>query len=140
VCVHNPKTVNLKRRREIMTKSTVDNNGIGALYGTFDIYNKELSNEDIGKAVTLIGPNAVGLGKIGDVLLGMLEHTSNDLAIVQMCGVVRVPISLSCVTDTWPKFKNFVMVDGRGGVFATETCVGRGMILAVSEETCDVLL
>ena len=121
---------------------SVSNNGIGALYGTFDVDKTgddyDLTPDDVGKAVALSGDNEVDFGSDLGLLLGRLEHVQDGVATVQVSGVVRLPY-----VTTAPTVGDKVVVDGSGSVKqAGASDPGRGVVLAVdgSAATCDVLL
>ncbi len=133
---------------------TVDNNGIGALYGTFDINMTasvyDLTVDDVGEAVTLSGNNEITDGSDGDQLLGRLEHVAGGLATVQIGGVARFDINTG---ETSPAVGNGVVVDGAGKVYQAPAIAGatgdpaggniaRGTVIAVdsTNNTCDVIL
>jgi hypothetical protein len=131
---------------------TVDNNGIGALYATFDVHQTageyDLTADDVGKAAVLSGNNEVDLGSDGDALLGRLEAVRNGLATVQVAGVVRLDVNTG---QTAPSVGDAVVVDGAGKVYQAPALTGydpaggniaRGTVLAVdsTNNTCDVLL
>jgi len=130
---------------------TVDNNGIGALYATFDVHETggvdDLAETDVGKAVALSGSNETGFGSDGGALLGRLEAVRNGLATVQIAGVVRLDVNTG---KTAPTVGDRVVVDGAGKVYQAPALasddpaggnVGRGTVLAVdgTDNTCDVL-
>mgnify|MGYP006297260611 CR=1 FL=1 len=120
----------------------VSNNGIGALYGTFDIDSTgdafDLTSDDAGKAVVLSGNNEVDLGADAGVPAGRLEHVQDGLATVQIAGVMRLGyVAIAPVAG------DSVVVDGNGAVRqAGAEEPGRGLVLSVnsSAATCDVLL
>lgn len=120
----------------------VSNNGIGALYGTFEVDRTseipDLTPTDAGKAVALSGNNEVDFGVNAGLLLGRLEHVSEGIATVQLAGVARLPY----VTPA-PDIGDAVVVNGNGAVKkAGVSEPARGIVLAVSitNSTCDVLL
>jgi len=132
----------------------VDNNGLGALYGTFEIDTTageyDLSASNIGDAVALSGNNEVDHGSDGGKLLGRLEHVSGDLATVQVAGIARFDIN---TTKDAPQPGNGVVVDGAGKVYQAPVIaegsdvpaggnVARGTVIAIdsTNHTCDVLL
>ncbi len=124
-----------------MNKS-VSNNGIGALYGTFDIditgNDFDLTSDDVGKAVSLSADNEVDFGADGELVIGRLEHVQDGVATVQVIGVVRLPY-----VATAPSVGDAVVVDGSGSVKQAGVGEpGRGITLAVDStaSTCDVLL
>jgi len=121
---------------------SVSNNGIGALYGTFDIdktgEDYDLTSEDVGKAIALSDNNEVDFGSDAGLLLGRLEHVQDGIATVQVGGVVRLPY-----VTTAPTVGDAVVVNGAGSVKQVGTGEpGRGIVLAVdsANTTCDVLL
>ena len=133
---------------------TVDNNGIGALYATFDIDTTDseydLTSENIGDAVALSASNEVDLGADGGQLLGRLEHVDNGLATVQIAGVVRFNINTE---EDSPALGNGVVIDGTGKVYQAPAIDGatgdpaggniaRGTVIAIDavNDTCDVFL
>lgn len=124
----------------------VSNNGIGSLYGTFNIAMKNdcptLTIDDIGKAVTLAGNNTVYLGCIGDFLLGRLEHVSMGLATVQIGGVVRLDLTKRLRRK--PCIGGRVLVDGIGGIYGAcsgKDFNGRGTVLSINDDnTCEILI
>ncbi len=133
---------------------SVDNNGIGALYATFEIDKTgetyDLTIDNVGDAVSLSGNNEVDHGSDGNQLLGRLEHVCGGLATVQVAGVARLEINTG---KTAPDVGNGVVVDGAGKVYQApyiDGAVGdppggniaRGTVLAVdnTNHTCDVLL
>ncbi len=120
----------------------VSNNGIGALYGTFNIdttgSDYDLVADDAGKAVALSGDNEVDFGSDTGLLLGRLEHVQDGIATVQLSGVVRLPY-----VATAPTVGDAVVVDGNGSVKQAGVGEpGRGIVLAVdaTDTSCDVLL
>ncbi|RJP20419.1 MAG: hypothetical protein C4527_24905 [Candidatus Omnitrophota bacterium] len=133
---------------------TVDNNGIGALYATFEIDQTgaayDLTIDNVGDAVSLSGNNEVDHGSDGGQLVGRLEHVCGGLATVQIAGVARFSVN---TTKTAPAVGNGVVVDGAGKVYRAPAVDGaagdpaggniaRGSTLAVdnANHTCDVLL
>lgn len=96
----------------------VENNGIGALYASFNIKRIEgqyqLTEDDIGKAVSLSGDNETGLGSAGGKLLGRLEHVVGGLAAVQIAGVARLPLNDQ---QSLPGLGHAVVIDGAGKVY-----------------------
>ncbi len=133
---------NFEEKEDDLMARSISNNGIGALYGTFDI-NKtgddcDLTTSDVGKAVALSGDNEVDFGSDYGLLLGRLEHVQDGISTVQVGGVVRLPYVYPhpCVGDA-------VVVDGSGSAKqAGAGEPGRGITLAVNSiaGTCDVLL
>ncbi len=133
---------------------SVDNNGIGALYATFEIsktgQDYDLAIDDTGSAVHISGNNQINHGSDGDQLLGRLEHVAGGLATVQVSGVVRLDINTG---KPAPQVGNAVVVDGAGKVYQAPAIAGgsgdpaggniaRGLAVAVdsTNHTCDVLL
>ena len=130
---------------------TVDNNGVGALYATFDIdttgSNYDLTSDDVGDAVSLSGNNEVDHGTNGGQLLGRLEQANGGLATVQIAGIARFNINTG---ETAPGLGNRVVVDGAGKVYQAPAVadapaggnIARGTVIAVdaTNDTCDVLL
>ena len=136
-----------------MTRS-VDNNGIGALYATFDITQTEgaydLTLDNVGDAVALADNNQINHGADGGKILGRLAHVSGGLATVQLAGVARLNVNTG---ETPPAVGDAVVVDGAGKVYQAPAIAGatgdpaggnvaRGTVLAVDStlHTCDVLL
>jgi len=133
---------------------SVDNNGVGALYATFQIDTtagvSDLTINNLGDAVSLSASNEVDHGSDGGVLLGRLEHVGDGLATVQIAGVARFAVN----TDkTAPVVGNGVVVDGAGKVYKAPAIAegsdvpaggnpARGTVIAVDSinHTCDVLL
>ncbi len=121
--------------------------GIGGVYATFDIYQSgetdQLTDDDIGKAVTLTDNYECGFGNDGDLLLGKLvalspcEGTNGQRkATVQIAGVMTLPIR-----TTYPTIGDRVVADGLGSVKQAPALVGndpaggnvaRGTVLSVS--------
>ncbi len=132
---------------------TVDNNGIGALYATFNIHQTgedyDLEEANVGDAVVLSGSNQINHGSNGDQLLGRLEHVSGGLATVQIRGVARYRLKSGM---TAPCVGNGVVVDGAGEVYQAPAVaessgdpaggnIARGTTIAVDgTSTCDLLL
>lgn len=131
---------------------TVDNNGLGALYATFNIDKTgayyDLDSEDIGDAVALSNQYEVDHGSNGSQVLGRLEHVDNGLATVQIAGVARFDIDTG---KTAPVQRNAVVLNGSGKVYQAPVLTGydpaggnvaRGIVLSVdsTNHTCDVLL
>jgi len=128
----------------------IDNNGVGALYGTFTIAQKdgklELDSYDVGSAVVLTGNNEIG--RAAGTLLGKLENVSKmeSLSVVQVKGVMRLTYNPDlCV----PRIGDPVVVSEDGRIVRwrigdmTPTGIsGRGVTIAVDKNncTCDVLL
>ncbi len=131
---------------------SVDNVGIGALYGSFNVELSEgeptLTSDDVGKAVVIADDNTVGLGADGGKLLGRLEAIEGELATVQIAGVVRLALAAG---ETAPSVGDAVVVDGAGAVYQAPALAGndpaggnvaRGIALAVDSTagTADILL
>jgi hypothetical protein len=132
----------------------VDNNGIGALYATFTITKTgetpDLDASNIGDAVGMGGHDAVNHGSDGIKLLGRLEHVSDDIATVQISGVMNLPIDTG---ESAPFVGNGVVINGAGKVYRAPAIdpangdpaggnVARGTVLSVdyTTNTCDILL
>jgi len=119
---------------------TVENVGIGSVYATFDIdmtgADYDLVADDEGDAVALSGNNEIDHGGADDPFLGQLISVQEDIAVVQVKGVVRVPYD----TGNAPTVGGAVVVDGSGKVKTSAS--GRGLVLAVdsTNEKVDVLL
>ena len=133
---------------------TVDNNGIGALYGTFEIHKTgetyDLDADNVGDAVALAGNNTVNHGADGGQLLGRLEHVAGGLATVQIKGVVRLNIAAG---KTDPALGNGLVVDGAGCVYQAPAIaeasgdpaggnIARGTTISIdaANDLCDALL
>jgi hypothetical protein len=131
---------------------TVDNNGIGALYGTFDIDTTngdyDLTSDDEGCAVALSASNEADKGSDGGILLGRLENVKDGIATVQIAGVVRLDVDTG---KTAPVVGNRVVINGAGKVYQAPALTGddpaggnvaKGLVIAVdsTNHTCDVLL
>ena len=95
---------------------------IGLLTATFKIHqtagNDDLNDDDIGKAVSIVGNYEIGFGANGAVLLGKLIDLSltdadngKRVATVQIGGVVTLPAAA-----TVPSVGNRVVVNGSGAV------------------------
>jgi hypothetical protein len=118
----------------------VDNNGIGALYGTFVIAydaagQPALTEKNIGDAVTILGSNVVGNND--GPLLGQLSFVSlTGVCTVQLRGVARLRYRPICKPD----LGDAVSVVQGGTVMPDID--GRGLVIAVdkNKETCDVLM
>jgi len=78
----------------------------GAFYAAFKVHqtanSDDLTDADIGKAVTILGNYEVGPGSDGNVLLGKL---------IDLGGIMTLP-----ATTTVPSVGNRVVVDGSGSV------------------------
>jgi len=137
-------------KEDLMTR-TIDNHGIGALYGTFAVTATggayDLDSDHIGDAVSLAGSNQINHGTDGGQLLGRLEYVAGGLATAQIRGVARFKINTG---KTAPSVGNGVVVDGAGKVYQAPAVSGdpaggniaRGTVIAVDlvTHTCDVLL
>jgi hypothetical protein len=119
----------------------------GAVYVSFKVHQttgvNDLSDADIGKAVTIIDNYEVGPGSDGDLLLGKLidlsltdADTDGRVATVQIAGVMTIP-----ATATVPSLGNQVVVDGSGSVKQAPALggddpaggnVGRGTVIDVN--------
>ncbi len=118
----------------------IENIGVGSTYATFAIdttgsdYDLTVDNE--GDAVALSADNEVDHGSDGDPFLGQAISVQDDIAVVQVAGVVRVPYNNAAAPTVGGK----VVVDGAGKV--KDSATGRGLVLAVdaTAETVDVLL
>ena len=122
----------------------VDNNGIGALFGTFEIAKTndeyDLTIDDVGKAVVLAGGNLISYGSLGGNLLGLLEHVSGGLSTVQLSGVARFKYNESMPI---PIVGGSVLVDGDGCVYRHPgDLIHNTTVINVDDirKTCDVLL
>ncbi|MBG9797123.1 hypothetical protein O0555_21665 [Brevibacillus laterosporus] len=91
----------------------------------------DLKKNDVGKAVTMIGPNKVGLGEDGNTFVGVLERVDKDGASRVRCfGNVEAPYSGKATLGST------VVVDGKGAVKAVTTEVnGRGFVSFISSTT-----
>ena len=131
---------------------TVDNVGIGALYGSFDIAlsggDPVLTASDVGKAVVLSDNNTIDLGSDGGRLAGRLEAVAGSLATVQIGGVIRLDVADG---ETAPGLGQAVVVDGAGAVYQAPALaaddpaggnVARGFTLSADDtaNTADILL
>ncbi|MCA9437024.1 MAG: hypothetical protein KC978_14660 [Candidatus Omnitrophica bacterium] len=118
----------------------IENIGVGGTYATFAIdttgSDYDLTTDNEGDAVALSADNEVDHGSDGDPFLGQVISVQDDIAVVQIAGVVRVPYN----TGTAPSVGGGAVVDGAGKVKGSAT--GRGLVLAVdaSAETADILL
>ncbi|KPL02712.1 MAG: hypothetical protein AMJ90_05025 [candidate division Zixibacteria bacterium SM23_73_2] len=130
-----------------MTIREQDLEGLGAVYASFEIKQTggvdDLKDEDIGKAVKIIGNNQVGPTTDGSVFLGKLVDLSltdadagKRVATVQIKGVLTVPIS-----STYPEVGDRVVGGANGTVKKAPALTGydpaggnlaRGMVIAVS--------
>jgi hypothetical protein len=119
---------------------TVENVGVGSVYATFDIDTTgsdfDLVADDEGDAVALSANNEIDHGTDDDPFLGQLISVQEDIAVVQVKGVVRVPYDDAAA----PTIGGAVVVNGAGKVKTSAT--GRGLVIAVdaTNETADVLL
>jgi len=118
----------------------VENVGIGGVYATFEIDKTDdefdLTAEDEGSAVALSGDNETDHGADDDPFLGQLVSVQDDIAVVQVKGVVRAPYDATAA----PVLGGAVAVNGVGKVKAAAS--GRGFVIALdaTAETADVLL
>ncbi len=87
-------------------------------------YTTTLTAADVGKAVTMTGNNAVGLGAAGNIFVGTLERVEKDGTCRVRCfGNVEVAYSGAVAVG------NQLVVDGTGKVKAVTTEVnGRGFV------------
>ncbi len=131
-----------------------DLESIGGVYATFKIHQTagidDLQDDDIGKAVTIVGGYEVGLGSSGDILLGKLIDLSlsdadngKRVATVQIAGIMTLPAAA-----TVPAVGNRVVVNGSGAVRQAPALTGndpaggnvaRGTVIKVNGTT-DVTL
>ncbi|MBD3233140.1 MAG: hypothetical protein GF315_05395 [candidate division Zixibacteria bacterium] len=139
-----------------MTVRNQNLDAIGAVYATLDIYQDagvdQLTDDDIGKAVTLTDNYECGLGSDGDLLLGRLmgfsPYDANDgqrKAVVQITGVMTLPI-----VETYPTLGDRIVVDGAGSIKQAPALTGydpaggtvaRGTVVSVSgTSTATILL
>jgi hypothetical protein len=111
----------------------------------------DLTDDNIGQAVTLTDDNEVGPAGSGDIVLGQLvgltltdKDNGERLATVQVGGICRLPIS-----TTYPVVGNRVVGGGSGTVKQAPTVasdpaggnVARGTVLSVNGTTdCVILL
>ena len=129
---------------------------VAEVFATFKVKqtagSDDLTDADIGKAVTITADHEVGPGGDGDVLLGKLidltlqdSDDGNRLATVQIGGICTLPI-----TTTYPVVGNRVLCGANGTVKQAPALggddpaggnVARGTVLAVSGTTeCTLLL
>lgn len=138
----------------------VDNHGIGALYATFTIMQRQgkspgemipsLTEENLGCAVSLSGNNEVSNGSYGSRLLGRLEYVSVGVATVKIAGIIRLPMCNfstipGCLSPEQrfailgPRIDEPVCLTGDGKV--QRSLDGHNRVLAINDDgTCDVLL
>ncbi len=94
----------------------------GAVLATFKIHQTggedDLTDDDIGKAISIVGDYEVGLGSDGDVLLGKLIDLSltdadsgSRVATVQVGGIMTLSVAA-----TVPSVGDRVVVNGSGAV------------------------
>lgn len=117
---------------------TVDNEGIGAVYGSFS--SRNLTSEDVGKAVAIGGDGTVDLARYGQRVLGRLEHQIGKLSTVQMSGVAVLPYhDLGHSTDV-PQVGTIPIGDEHGYVRSAinidERIAGKGEIIHVDWDKC----
>jgi len=130
-----------------MTVRDQDLATIGFQTATFKIHQTagadDLSDSDIGNAVTLTGNYEVGPGSSGDILLGkLIALTLSDAdvgkrtATVQIGGICTLPAAV-----TVPSVGNKVVVNGAGAVRQAPVLAGydpaggnvaRGTVIAVN--------
>ena len=95
---------------------------VGAIYATFKIHqtagSDDLTDSDIGKAVTIAGNYEINLGSDGDMLLGKLIDLSltdadngSRVATVQIAGMMTLAAAAPV-----PSLGNRVVIDGLGAV------------------------
>jgi hypothetical protein len=95
---------------------------VGAVIATFKIHqttgNDDLTDDDIGKAITILDNYEVGPGSDGDVLLGKLIDLSltdaeegERVATVQIAGIMTLSAAA-----TVPSVGDRVVVNGAGSV------------------------
>ena len=129
---------------------------VAEVFATFKIKqtagSDDLTDADVGKAVTITDDHEVGPGGDGDVLLGKLIDLTlrdgddgNRLATVQIGGICTLPI-----TTTYPVVGNRVVCGANGTVKQAPALggddpaggnVARGTVVAVSGTTdCTLLL
>jgi len=122
-----------------LSMKVIDNNGIGALYATFYVTktgdNYDLTTDDIGKAVVIVGDNMISFGDYSDPLLGRLEYIRDGMAIVQISGIARFKIANLKNVCTGKS----VRVDGNGSVLFSRR-IYRNTVLVNGLDTCEVLL
>lgn len=127
---------------------------IGFQTATFKIHqtagSDDLTDSDVGNAVTILGNYEVGRGSDGDILLGKLIDLSltdadngRRVATVQIGGICTMPAAA-----TIPSIGNGVVVNGSGSVKQAPALAGndpaggnvaRGTVVAVNG-TSDVTL
>jgi hypothetical protein len=120
---------------------SVDNNGVGSMYGTFTVpWDEEkqkysLVSADIGKAVGLTS-TGLSYNAIEMRLLGRLEYVAGSAATVQITGVMRL-----ARTKEAPFIGGSVILAGDGTVQGTVR-QNRSQVIAIDfeKQTCDVLL
>ena len=93
----------------------------GAVYLSFKVHQtageNDLTDDDIGNALTLADNYEINLGSTGDKLLGKLIDLSltdaddSRVATVQVAGVMT-----QAASATIPSIGNHVVIDGSGGV------------------------
>lgn len=127
--------------------------GIGALYAPFNIKlvggEPQLTEADIGKAVSLTSDYEVGLGSAGGKLLGRLHEINTDLnrALVQIKGIMRLPLNDQ---QSIPGLGHAVVIDGNGKVYRAPSLdsvpaggeIARGYCMGIDSTAwiCDLLL
>ena len=138
-----------------MSVRTQNLEGVGAVYATFDIHQTggvdDLTDNDIGKAVSMTSSYECGFGSDGAILLGKLAAISpadgvngERKATVQVSGIAALPI-----VETYPTGGNRVVVDGSGSIKQAPSLVSndpaggnvaRGTIIAVNGTTSATLI
>ncbi len=108
--------------------------GVGTVNASFKPHSS-LTQDDIGKAVTMTGDNEVGLGANQDELVGRLafldDNATPAVCTVQIDGVMELPFSGT------PSINDKVVVDGAGNVAtaplmaAGQPNKGRGLVFSV---------
>ena len=130
-----------------MTVRVQDLQTVGFQTATFKVYqtagSDDLTDADLGKAVTILGNYEVGPGADGDVLIGKLISLSltdadvgKRVATVQIGGVCTLPAAA-----TVPSVGDKVVVDGSGSAKQAPSLAGddpaggnvaRGTVVAVN--------
>ncbi len=135
-----PRSSNSNKGEQPPMTRPIENIGVGSTYATFAIdttgADYDLTTDHEGDAVALSAGNEVDHGSDGGPFLGQVISVQEDIAVVQVAGVVRVPYN----TVAAPSVGGAVVVDGAGKV--KDSATGRGLVLAVdaTAETADVLL
>jgi hypothetical protein len=104
------------------------------IFGRSRTFKTSLTSADVGKAVTMVGNNEVGLGVSGDLFVGVLGRVEKDgTCRVECYGNVTVPYSGTIAVG------NKVVVDGNGNVKDAGTSVsGRGFVSVVDSTNTKV--